>query len=64
MPRKVVGGLIQAAAPLMDPATPTDTIRKAAIDAHIALIDEVRRVWPFYRDRRPDSYGPMAEQVP
>ncbi len=28
------------------------------------LIEEVRRVWQFYRDRRPDSYGPMAEQLP
>jgi N-carbamoylputrescine amidase len=27
-------------------------------------IEEVRRVWQFYRDRRPDSYGPMAEQLP
>jgi hypothetical protein len=24
----------------------------------------VRRVWQFYRDRRPDSYGAMAEQRP
>jgi beta-ureidopropionase len=28
------------------------------------MIEEVRRVWQFYRDRRPDSYGPMAEQRP
>jgi hypothetical protein len=28
------------------------------------MIEEVRRVWQFYRDRRPDSYGPMAEQLP
>ena len=26
------------------------------------MIEEVRRVWQFYRDRRPDTYGPMAEQ--
>src|SRR5207237_1071298 len=25
------------------------------------MIEEVRRVWQFYRDRRPDSYGPMAQ---
>ena len=24
------------------------------------MIEEVRRVWQFYRDRRPDSYGPLA----
>jgi N-carbamoylputrescine amidase len=28
------------------------------------LIEEVRRVWQFYRDRRPESYGPMVEQIP
>src|SRR6187549_523247 len=28
------------------------------------MIEEVRRVWQFYRDRRPDSYGAMAEQLP
>jgi N-carbamoylputrescine amidase len=40
MPRKVLGGLIQAASPITDPATPIDTIRKASIDAHIPLIEE------------------------
>ena len=28
------------------------------------LIEEVRRTWQFYRDRRPDSYGDMVEQLP
>jgi N-carbamoylputrescine amidase len=28
------------------------------------MIEEVRRVWQFYRDRRPDSYGAMVEQRP
>ena len=27
------------------------------------MIEEVRRVWQFYRDRRPDSYGPMAKDA-
>jgi hypothetical protein len=27
------------------------------------MIEEVRRVWQFYRDRRPDSYQPMAEPL-
>ena len=40
MPRRVVGGLIQAATPLTDPATPIDKIRQAAIDVHLPLIDE------------------------
>jgi N-carbamoylputrescine amidase len=25
------------------------------------MIEEVRRTWQFFRDRRPDSYGPMVE---
>ena len=28
------------------------------------LIEEVRRTWQFYRDRRPDSYGDMVKQLP
>jgi beta-ureidopropionase len=27
------------------------------------MIEEVRRTWQFYRDRRPDSYGDMVEDV-
>ncbi|HEY4060223.1 MAG TPA: nitrilase-related carbon-nitrogen hydrolase [Kofleriaceae bacterium] len=26
------------------------------------LIEEVRRTWQFYRDRRPDAYGPLVEE--
>jgi predicted amidohydrolase len=33
MPRKLIGGLIQAAAPITDPSTTIEKIRKAAIDA-------------------------------
>jgi len=43
MPRRVVGGLIQAAAPITDPAAPIDKVRQAAIDAHIPLIEEAGR---------------------
>src|SRR5512147_1486537 len=28
------------------------------------LIEEVRRVWQFFRDRRPETYQPMAEPQP
>jgi len=37
MPRKLVAGLIQAAAPITDPAAPIGNVVKAAIDAHIPL---------------------------
>lgn len=29
-------------------------------DLDLDLIREVRQVWPFYRDRRPDSYGDLV----
>jgi beta-ureidopropionase len=28
------------------------------------LIEEVRRVWQFYRDRRPETYEAMVQQAP
>src|SRR5205823_8639621 len=28
------------------------------------VIEEVRRVWQFYRDRRPETYGEMVKQLP
>src|SRR5712691_3857335 len=40
MSRKVLGGLIQAATPVLDPATPVAEVREAAIAAHIPLIEE------------------------
>ena len=43
MPRKVIGGLIQAAAPLSDPSLPIARVRQAAIDAHIPFIEEAGR---------------------
>jgi N-carbamoylputrescine amidase len=30
-------------------------------DLEMDMIDEVRKVWAFYRDRRPDAYGPLVE---
>ena len=32
-------------------------------DADLDLIEEVRRVWQFYRDRRPETYGDIVEQL-
>jgi len=28
------------------------------------MIEEVRRTWQFFRDRRPETYGAMTEQLP
>lgn len=30
-------------------------------DLDLAMIDEVRNLWQFYRDRRPDSYGDLCK---
>ncbi len=30
-------------------------------DLDLDLIEEVRSQWAFYRDRRPDAYGPLVE---
>src|SRR5688572_19069942 len=41
-----------------------DKTELVVAEMDLDMIEEVRRVWQFYRDRRPDSYGPMAEQRP
>ena len=33
-------------------------------DCDLDLIEEVRQTWQFYRDRRPETYGDMIEQLP
>ncbi|MBI2376063.1 MAG: acyltransferase [Deltaproteobacteria bacterium] len=33
-------------------------------DLDLDMIEEVRRTWQFYRDRRPDSYDDMVKQLP
>lgn len=33
-------------------------------DLDLDLIEEVRRTWQFYRDRRPESYGDLVKQLP
>ena len=33
-------------------------------DCNLELIEEVRRVWQFYRDRRPDLYGDLVRDLP
>jgi beta-ureidopropionase len=39
---------------------PRDRDAVVVADLDLALIDEVRNVWQFFRDRRPDSYGPLV----
>ena len=30
-------------------------------DLDMGQLEEVRNLWQFYRDRRPDTYGPLAQ---
>lgn len=47
---------------LAEGSTHDDELVVAELD--IELLEEVRRVWQFYRDRRPDSYPEMSQQLP
>jgi beta-ureidopropionase len=40
---------------------PRDKDAIVVADLNFDLIDEVRSVWQFYRDRRPDAYGPLVQ---
>jgi len=33
-------------------------------ELNLDMIEEVRRTWQFFRDRRPDSYGDMTRELP
>ena len=33
-------------------------------DLDMDMIEEVRKVWQFFRDRRPDAYGALAQDLP
>jgi len=40
----------------------SDTADEVVVrDLDLDLIEEVRQQWAFYRDRRPDAYGPLVE---
>jgi len=39
---------------------PRDKDAVVAADLNLDMIDEVRAVWQFFRDRRPDAYGPLV----
>jgi len=40
---------------------PRDKDAVVVADLNFDLIAEVRSVWQFYRDRRPDAYGPLVQ---
>ena len=32
-------------------------------DLDLDMIEQVRKVWQFFRDRRPETYGPLTAQT-
>jgi beta-ureidopropionase len=40
---------------------PRDRDAVVVADLNLDMIEEVRSVWQFYRDRRPDAYGPLVQ---
>ena len=41
--------------------TASDTEEELVVrDLEMDMLEEVRKVWAFYRDRRPDAYGPLT----
>jgi N-carbamoylputrescine amidase len=46
-------------------ATASETEDELVIaDCDLGMIEQVRQVWQFYRDRRPDTYGDMVKDLP
>ena len=41
-----------------------DKTELVVAEMDLDVIEEVRRVWQLYRDRRPESYGAIVEQLP
>ena len=40
----------------------SDTAEEIVVrDLDMGMLDEVRQLWQFYRDRRPDTYDPLAQ---
>jgi hypothetical protein len=41
-----------------------DKDERVASDMKLEIIEEARRIWQFYRDRRPETYEAMVELAP
>jgi beta-ureidopropionase len=76
MPRTVLGGLVQCAAPITDPGAPIEKVKQAAIDAHVPHIEEAGRRGvqilglqevfngPYFCPAQDPHWYDMAEPVP
>ena len=43
--------------------TTSSAVSEAVVvrDLDLGMLEDVRQLWQFYRDRRPDTYGPLAQ---
>jgi N-carbamoylputrescine amidase len=42
--------------------TASDTAEEIVVrDLDMGMLEEVRNLWQFYRDRRPETYGPLTQ---
>src|SRR3989442_13970021 len=76
MPRNVLGGLVQCAAPITDPAAPIEKVKQAAFDAHVPFVEEagkrgvqilgLQEVFngPYFCPAQDPHWYDMAEPVP
>jgi len=64
------GGSPTASTPATETLTFTALVGKAGgtgvlvADLDLEVIDEVRNVWQFYRDRRPETYEDLVKLLP
>ena len=55
--------IAMVAPPYFDvPPTAYGGIEVVVADLDLDMISEVRKVWQFFRDRRPETYGPLTTQ--
>ena len=45
-------------------AEDNEKIKNAMIERQVSMIEEVRRVWQLFRDRRPETYADMSKVLP
>ncbi len=46
------------------PHVAEDRDQLVTADLDLDVIDETRKIWQFYRDRRPETYGELTELLP
>ena len=50
--------------PRCEPSASEDNDELVVAEMDLDVIEEVRRTWQFYRDRRPETYEDMVKQLP